>query len=291
MIDAETLNKFYGDVPDDHLARFRQFLRTHTIETIEVSGREVSYYSCGQGARTLLTFCGGHSTPYTAWETIVAYESECRVIVIDISGFDTVDRQVEGIDRVLEKEDVERVVLLGPSLAGLVSQIYFKHRFERVDGMILLNTPALKKSDDSSFALVMLRLIPEFVLRALFRRKFRSYYKQAADHPGAESGRRFGLAHLDDIMSNHFTKKKVINLLTLIRQFKREGYRQHDFPGWQGRTLVVASEDDAGFKDAQWLTENLPNAEFHALPKGLGHLPQLVHRDRIEALTRTLLVD
>ena len=41
-----------------------------------------------------------------------------------------------------------------------------------------------------------------------------------------------------------------------------------------------------GFKDIGWLTENLPGAEAEILPAGLGHLPQLVHRERFERLIR-----
>ncbi|MCP3981174.1 MAG: hypothetical protein GY716_17890, partial [bacterium] len=90
MIDESILQEFYRDVPAAHLDRFRSFLRTHTLEHEKLGGTEVSYYACGRGARTLLTFCGGHSTPYTAWQTIETYEKDHRVLVLDVSGFGTV---------------------------------------------------------------------------------------------------------------------------------------------------------------------------------------------------------
>ncbi len=102
-------------------------------------------------------------------------------------------------------------------------------------------------------------------------------------------GARLWLAHPDEIMANHFTKKKLINILSVMFEFAREGYTRADFAGWQGKALVVASEDDTGFKDLEWLTDNLPNAESHTFPKGLGHLPQLVHKDKFESLIRGFL--
>jgi hypothetical protein len=90
-------------------------------------------------------------------------------------------------------------------------------------------------------------------------------------------------------MANHFTKKKVINLLSVMFEFSREGYTREDSAGWKGKTLVVASEDDAGFKDVEWLTDNLANAESYTFPKGQGHLPQLAHKDTFEMLIRDFL--
>jgi hypothetical protein len=43
MIDEAKPDRFYNDVPVDHLERFRHFLRTHTMKTIEVEGREIPY--------------------------------------------------------------------------------------------------------------------------------------------------------------------------------------------------------------------------------------------------------
>ena len=100
---------------------------------------------------------------------------------------------------------------------------------------------------------------------------------------------RFGLAHMDEMMAEHFTKKKLINVLSVMFEFGREGYTRADFADWPGKALVVASEDDQGFKDLAWLIGNLPNAGSHTFPKGLGHLPQLAHKDKFESLIRGCL--
>jgi len=289
MIDESTLQRFYSDVPAAHLDRFRRFLRTHSLERVKLDGTEVSYYACGRGVQTLLTFCGGHSTPYTAWETIETYENEYRVVVIDISGFGTGAALSRGVNHILEQEGIDRVILLGASLAGIIAQIYIKHNFERVNGMVLINTLALKPGGDKPLALLLMKLVPGFILRAMFGKSFRAYFREAVADPRAAEGARFGLAHLDEIMANHFTKRKLINLLSVFCEFAREGYTRADFADWQGRALVVASEDDVGFKDLEWLIDNLPNAECHTFPKGMGHLPQLVHKDKFESLIRGFL--
>ncbi len=289
MIDEATLKKFYSGVPSALLEKLESFLRSHTMKTTVVEGREVPYYACGQGARTLLTFCGGHSTPDSAWQTILAFEQDYRIVVVDISGFETVDELTRGIRRLLADEGVDRVTLLGQSLAGLISQIYFKRSFAEVDGMILVNTLAFRGGKDKPYALLLLKILPTFVLKALFKKKLRSYFAEALEDPRAEAGCRFGLAHLDDIMANHFTKKKLMNIMNVLSQFKREGYVKEDFSAWPGKVLVVSSEDDPGFKDFEWMTRNLPRTESHLFPKGLGHLPQLVHRDEFERRIKDFL--
>lgn len=289
MIDEARLDKFYRDVPPATLDRFASFLQTHTLKTADLDGTRVSYYACGRGARALVTFCGGHSTPATAWRTVEAYEADHRVLVLDVSGFGSVGDLSDGVNEILAREGVDRVVLLGASLAGLIAQIYLKHNFDRVDGVILMNTVALRPGGDRPLALLVTRLLPEFMLRRIFRKKFRAYFEAALADPRAEEGARFGLAHLDEVMTNHFTKKKVINLLSVLFEFGREGYTSADLEVWNGRSLIITSEDDPGFKDLEWLTENLPNAESHAFPGGLGHLPQLVHQEKFESLTRGFL--
>ncbi len=289
MIDEATIERFYGQVPRATLERFRAFLGCHALEELDVEGTSVPYYISGQGPRTLLSFCGGHSTPYSAWQTIESFERDYRILVADISGFRTVAHLSRGIDRLLDANGIDHVVLLGQSLAGLISQIYFKQRSDRVDGMVLPNTLALKPGGDKPLVPLLLRCIPESLLRALFKKKFRAYFDQGLEDPRAQDACRFGLAHLDDVMANHFTKKKVVHLMSVLTEFGRSGYQRSDFPGWQGKNLVMTSEDDAGFKDLEWLLENLPGASSHVFPAGLGHLPQLVHRDQIELVIRDFL--
>ena len=289
MIDEATIEQFYSDVPAATLERFRAFLRSHALQELDVEGIAVPYVDSGRGSRTLVGFCGGHSTPYSAWQTIESFERDYRILVADISGFGTVAHLNRGIDRLLDSSGVDRVVLLGQSLAGLISQIYFKQRSDRVDGMVLTNTLALKPGGDKPLVLMILRCFPESLLRAMFKRKFRAYFDKGLEDPEARDACRFGLAHLDDVMTNHFTKKKVVHLMSVLMEFGREGYQRADFPDWQGKNLVMTSEDDAGFKDLEWLLENLPGASSHVFPAGLGHLPQLVHRDKIERVIRDFL--
>jgi pimeloyl-ACP methyl ester carboxylesterase len=289
MVDEATIEQFYSDVPPATLERFKTFLRRHTLQELDVEGTAVPYYASGRGSRTLLGFCGGHSTPYSAWETIESFERDYCILVADISGFGTVAHLNRGIDRLLDSNGVDRVVLLGQSLAGLISQIYFKQRFDRVDGMVLTNTMALKPGGGKPLVPLILKWIPEPLLRAMFKKKFRAYFDKGLEDPQARDACRFGLAHLDDVMTNHFTKKKVVHLMSVLMEFGREGYQRSDFPGWLGKNLVMTSEDDAGFKDLEWFLENLPGASSHVFPPGLGHLPQLVHRDKIEQVIRNFL--
>jgi hypothetical protein len=75
-----------------------------------------------------------------------------------------------------------------------------------VFGMVLMNTPALKPAGDKPSTLLMMKLIPGFILRAMVGKKLRAYFRQALVDPRAEEGARFGFARLEDVMTNHFTK-------------------------------------------------------------------------------------
>ena len=60
-----------------------------------------------------------------------------RVVVIDGSPFDDLERLSDGANRVLDHEGVDRLIVLGQSLAGILGQIYLKRNSERVDAVVL----------------------------------------------------------------------------------------------------------------------------------------------------------
>lgn len=289
MIDEATLDRFYGEVSPDLRRRFVGFLGSHDLATAEIDGVRVPYYACGEGAPALLTFCGGHSTPYTLWETIATFETDRRVLAIDVSGFTSVGAFSNGVNTILDREGVDRVVLSGASLGGLLAQIYLKHNPDRADGVILMQTLALKPRSDRPLSLALVRVLPEALLKWIFRKKIEGYFAQAMADPRAAERGRFGLAHFNEVMANHFTRRKLANLLSLLVEFGRAGFTRADFEGWRGRALIVGSEDDPGFDDVAWLVDAFPNAESHVFPTGLGHLPQLAHREKFDDLIRDFL--
>src|SRR4030042_3813260 len=120
--------------------RFEAFLKSHQERRLEEGGKVIPYYSCGMGRMALLTFAGGWGGIELAYETILGFDRGNRVVVVDVSAFDDPDDMGRGINRVLDAEHVDRVVVVGQSLSGIIGQSYFKRHFRGEDGPVQTNT-------------------------------------------------------------------------------------------------------------------------------------------------------
>ncbi len=95
--------------------------------------------------------------------------------------------------------------------------------------------------------------------------------------PLVEERRRFADALLAQMTERFFTRKLIGRILKLAWRFNEEGeYAADEFRAWNGRVLLITSEDDPYHSDSGILESVLPAAEQYALPSGFGHLaPQI----------------
>jgi len=229
----------------------------------------------------LLTFAGGWGGIELAYETVLGFERRNRVVVVDVSAFDNPEDMGRGINSVLDAEHVDRVVVVGQSLSGIIGQSYFKRYFRRVDGLILTNTLAPRKERSKKWALALLKVLPLELLKPLIRRKLTrlgEFRKEIA--PDILERRKFAMALIGCMIDSYWTKRNTLNVLKLAFAFnERDGYTVESFPGWMGKSLIVTSTDDPYYADAALLMNNLPNAEKYEFPPGYGHTAPQIHRD------------
>jgi len=261
--------------------RFQTFMRSHQERRLEAGGRVISYYACGTGRTALLTFAGGWGGIELAYETVLGFERRNRVVVVDVSAFDNPEDMGRGINRVLDAEHVDRVVVVGQSLSGIIGQSYFKRHFRRVDGLVLTNTLAPRKERSKKWALALLKVLPLGLLKPLVRRKLirlGEFHKEIA--PDVLERRRFAMALIGCMIDSYWTKRNTLNILKLAFAFnERDGYTVESFPNWRGKALIVTSPDDPYYPDVGLLMNNLPNAEKYEFPSGFKHTAPQIHRD------------
>ena len=70
--------------------------------------------------------------------------------------------------------------------------------------------------------------------------------------------------------------------LNNVLKFNDEGImRPEALKDWEGRILVITSEDDAGYNGSKLLSQQLPNSELYVLEKGYGHLAPAVKSQEV----------
>ncbi|OGD27046.1 MAG: hypothetical protein A2Y56_02345 [Candidatus Aminicenantes bacterium RBG_13_63_10] len=280
MIQERDL-KILEAISGTETARFRSFLESHPGKKVEINGKTIPYLACGSGRRTLLTFAGGWGGVELSYDFVLGFEDRNRVIVVDVSAFDDPAEMSRGIDAVLDRESAGRVVVFGQSLSGIIGQSYFKRRYDRADGLVLTNTPAPRKERSKKWALIVLKGIPLGLIKALVRKKMTRLAEFPQPIPAeVQERRKFVAGLLERMLFVYWTKKNILNILTLAFAFnEKDAYAGDSFPGWKGKVLVVTSPDDPYHPDAELLMKNLPGAELVEFPSGFGHLAPQIHRD------------
>lgn len=290
MIEIALPDKYYGDVDVRELEKYQDFLKSHSIKSLTIDGKIVHYICSGNGEKTILTFSGGHSTPESAYETIMAFEDDYRVIVIDIGSFSSQDTLNRGVKQILAAERIDRVILTGQSMSGIIAQLFFSENFPMVEGLVLTNTLAPKKDRNKKYGLVIFNLFPGFILKPLIRKKLTKLADVDIEiPPEAEARVGFKIALIKDIIDNKFSKKIIINIIKLAFEFNESGYTRESFSEWPGRVLIITCEDDPYFQDVDSLASIFPNTEVFTFPKGLKHIAPMVHLEKFHSLIRNFL--
>lgn len=272
-------------------ARFRDFLATHAEQTRSRDGLSIPYCVCGQGARTILTFAGGWGGIEMAYETILGFEERNRMLIVDISAFDDPDEMSRGINLVLDEEEVDRVVLMGQSLSGILAQLYFRRHANRVEALVLTNTLAPKRERCRKWPQLLFACLPFSLLRVLLRRKMRRLGRFDQEIPPlVEERRRFAQAIMALMMDRFLTRKRSGRILKLCWRFNKEGeYSANELRAWNGRALLITSQDDPYHSDAETLESALPAAEQYLLPSGFGHMAPQIFLEQFQSAIQGFL--
>lgn len=291
MLDEKKLLESLRGVSDTEYKRFEAFLAAHTLKYIQSGDVAIPYYHCGEGSRTILTFAGGWGGPQLLFETILGFERRNRMVVIDVSDFDNPEDFSQAANQVLDKERVPRVILMGQSASGITAQVYFTRNQGRVDGIVLTNTLAPRPERSKKWALWLLQILPFSLLKALAKKKLTKLGEFEQEIPAEIlERRRFAGALMAGMMDHYITRRKTMNMLKLAFAFnEQDQYRQGDLAGWQGRALLITSEDDPYYKDVALLEAGIPNSEVHRLPTGYKHLAPQILRDEFHARIQSFI--
>jgi pimeloyl-ACP methyl ester carboxylesterase len=294
MFDIEANKSYFKEVPEDELEMFRHFLASHPSKHIDVHGQHIPYLISGQGDKTILLPPGGGGgifPPELGFRSISNFEQDFRVIAPGSALVGSLDELSNVLNLILQAEDIDDLIVVGGSGAGIIAQTYFKRNASKVEAMVLYNTLAPKKERNKNWARWILRMVPAGVTAAIAKKKLATLFP--SDVPDEAKGRiALTRAFLSAVTSEAFDKDMLLSFVDLVFEFNEsEGYSLNDFRNWDGKTLIMTCESDPGFEDAGHLTNSLPNSSLYTFPKELGHLAPLIDLDRFTQIVKDFLRD
>jgi pimeloyl-ACP methyl ester carboxylesterase len=273
---------YYANVPEKEVNAFLEFKKSHQPRRISVKGRPFEYYCSGENEKAMLIFHGVSTTAEFVYRRILDFEKNYKVIAPTIANIESIQDLDEAVNLVLEKEGVQRLVVMGGSFGGMIAQAYFKLNYEKINGLVLAITLAPKPERNKTWILWMIKILPWGLLRKLFKKKLGKLFESEAEIPPEAKGKiRFMQAHFLDTIDTKITKKILFSQLNLAFEFNSSRRsRPENFKDWSGKVLVISGEDDPGFKDTETLTSSYPNTESYIFPKGSGHMVPIVHEEK-----------
>ncbi len=292
-LDAQTIRKYFDGVSEKELRRFQDFLATHPLKHTDFKGKPISYICCGKGEKTMLTFSGGHSGPWAIYSSVLGFEEEFRIVVVDFSSCDNLDDFCLCVNHVLGLEGIDRVCVTGQSLTGMFAQAYFRRNMARVEALVLTNTPAPKKDRNKKAALAIFRIFPFFLLKPLLKRSLVRLGKiDAIISPEIEDRLRFRMALLRHDMDREASKKTLLDLIRMLFEFnEKDAAPTENFDRWPGKVLIVTSDDEPYREDVKLLLAIYPNAELYSFPAGGRHAAPLINMEKFQGLIRDFFLN
>jgi pimeloyl-ACP methyl ester carboxylesterase len=273
---------------------YDEFVRTHPKSCLDFRGQILEYIACGHGTHTLLIppHISRLFSVEMGYRHILAFESRFRVIAPSLIETDRLDEIAASLLYVLEKETNRPVVLFGQSGSGITAQVFFRRNFQRVAGMILVNTVAPGHPAPRTPLFIFFKLLPAALLKFIFTKRLLGQLDTAnLPHeliPRLQMSRML----LNKCLKERFSKRTLTIDMQNVMQFNAEGFVDLVLlSAWQGRILIVTSQDDAGYEDSKALSEKLPNARLLVFEKGYGHLAPLVKSHEVHQAIDQLMAE
>lgn len=273
---------------------YEEFVRTHPKSHLAYKGQTLEYIACGHGTHTLLILphISRMFSTEMGYRHILAFESKFRVIAPSLIETNSLDEIADSLLCVLEKETDHSVVLFGQSGSGITAQVFFRRNFERVIGMILVNTVAPGHPTPRTPLFIFFKLLPGALLKSIFTKKLLGQLD--TDNLPVELVPKLQMSRtlLSECFKEQFSKRTLAIDMQNALQFNAEGFVDLGLLStWRGRILIVTSQDDSGYEDSKALSEKLPNAHLLVFEKGYGHLAPLVRSQEVHLAIDRLMAE
>lgn len=182
----------------------------------------------------------------------------------------------------------ERVWLVGQSLGGVIAQIVAKSHPERIEGLVLSNTCSLARDMSTEARDELMGMVEEqrkwkrwlqLIPMPLFRRLMAwAVMRKTRDLSAEERRLMQGLCDALQLLLNKSYQQHMADLL--VDATAHSDMAPADFTQWSGRVLLILSEDDHTFNQANKdaLVRLMPNPTVITDLVG-GHLALMVRMD------------
>lgn len=278
---------FYADVPADQREALRQFRAQYPANTLRVNGVAWQYLTGGRGDHTILWLVGGLRAADAAFRSIPLLADNFRIIAPDYAAVNTLAELTDGLAAILDAEHVAQAQVLAGSFGGMVAQVFVRRYPHSVHNLILSTTAPPSQATGLKYQeqMALLAALDDAIVREGAKHQLFTTIAPP------ENEAVFWRAYLNELFTVRQGKPDILSTYHCLIDFMlNQQFTPDDLRDWQGRILIIDSDNDATFgADVQSQLKALyPMAQTQTFI-GAGHSPGSTRRTEYFALVREFL--
>ena len=241
------------------LAEFRRVYPTAAFTVSSGKPFTYRYYQNPQAKATLVLLTGGIGLSDLFYKHFARFARDFSVLTFDYQlQFADNGEFADAVEELL-RHLKEKVWLVGQSLGGVVAQVIASRHPEVVEGLVLSNTCSLSGSMNKTGYQDLMKMIESqrkfkkwlaFLPFPLIKRMMRwAVMKKKTD--GFTPQEKAAMEELCNAMIELLTKSYEAHMIDFLCDAEHYfGMTRDDFAPWEGRVLLILSEDDTTFTSA-----------------------------------------
>lgn len=192
---------------DDAVSESLRLFREEPTQKLKVNNHDWTYFVAGQSDTTVLFLHGMGGSYDIWWQQLNHFKNNYRVISLTYPSVKSLKELSEGLLAILEKEKIEKVVVVGSSLGGYLAQYFAVKHPEKVIKVSLGNTfaPNTENKAKNETLVKVIPWLPEWLVIKTIRGKYNKEVIPAANnHPVTD-------AFLNELLGTEVTREIFTN--------------------------------------------------------------------------------
>ncbi|MGB5555983.1 MAG: alpha/beta hydrolase [Flavobacteriaceae bacterium] len=282
-VKTQSFSEYYQN--NDDIQKSLLSFREYPTKTISYNNNEWDYISIGNGPKHLL-FLHGMGGAYDIWfQQIEKLKDSFHIVSLTMPTVHSLSDATDGIIQILNKENIEKVSIIGSSMGGYIGQYFLKKHPDRLNKMVLGNTfpPNKFYQEENGKMRKIIPFLPEWFVMSEFR-------KNASKNviPASENSKLVE-AYLFEQYSGLMTKQQFIGRFDMVLEYFElsKTADSQSIP-----KLIIESDNDPLVNEdlRNELKSNYPEAEIFTF-SGKGHFPYLNRPNNYNDILLKFLTD
>lgn len=183
-----------------------QAFRAEPVKTIQLDGNNWKYHVAGQGDTTLLFLHGMGGSYDIWWQQIDHFKKHYKTVSLTYPPVTNLNDLSKGVLAILDKEKISKVIIIGSSLGGYLTQYLAVNHPDRVLKAMLGNTfsPNLENKAKNETLVKVMQWLPEWFVIQNIRNKYNKEVVPASQNSPIVD------AFLNELLGTEVTRKVFI---------------------------------------------------------------------------------